>query len=53
VTGDNGSEVGYNIAGDVTGVTKISGVYFGFGAGIFDWLFTRDQLRYGKNLPHE
>ena len=33
--------------------TAFRGFYLGIGASIFDRLFSRDELRYGKGYPHE
>lgn len=37
----------------LTNPTAFQGFYLGIGASIFDRIFRRDELRYGKGYPHE
>lgn len=52
-SGQTGSARGYDSGGQPFNPTSFSGFYLGIGAGLFDKIFHRDELRYGKGYPHE
>ncbi|MBS1561885.1 MAG: hypothetical protein JSS89_09790 [Bacteroidetes bacterium] len=52
-SGVTGSAKGYDSGGQPFNPTEFSGFYLGIGAGLFDKIFHRSELRYGKGYPHE
>ena len=46
-------ELGYSIDGRRIGDPHFGAIYIGVGASLFDHLFSRGALRYGKGYPHE
>lgn len=58
VNGSTGSNAAYRTDGRRPSVITddpraFSAVYFGFGLAVFDRMFSRKDLRYGKGYPHE
>lgn len=53
MNGNTGSTAAYNLTGDPNMATNFSVFYAGIGMSVFDKIFGRSDLRYGRNLPHE
>lgn len=54
-SGNTGSDLGFSLYKN-SGVgydQNFSAFYLGFGASFFDKIFSREELRYGRGLPHE
>lgn len=51
--GETGSSAGFDTGGKPGASTIFKGFYLGIGASLFDRIFHRSELRYGKGYPHE
>jgi len=53
LSGNTGSELLKNLSDRIQTSSSFSVFYIGVGARLFDRIFSRDELRYGRGLPHE
>ncbi len=53
LSGNPGSTANYSLTGQPGGTGDFSVFYVGVGASLLDRVFGRNELRYGRGLPHE
>jgi hypothetical protein len=53
ISGSTGSAQNYSLTGQKNKSDSFNALYVGVGLRLFDKIFGRGELRYGRNLPHE